>query len=132
MQEALVALGISVLMLLASSVAAYRIVCTLPTDCLTHEGPLVSGTNQLWLRPLGLLLFFAGLLMALPGVPGQGVLTACLGLLLLDLPWLRKPLRRLLARRSLFRSINRLRERAGHPPLSPPVGLPSPHGTSPS
>jgi hypothetical protein len=131
MREALVALGISVVLLLASSAAAYRVVCALPTDCLTHEGPLVSGANRLWLRPLGLFLFFAGVLMALPGVPGQGVLTACLGLLLLDLPWLRGPLRRLLAQRSLFRGINRLRDRAGQPPLEPPAGLPSEHAPPP-
>ncbi len=128
MLKVVAAIGVSVVALVVSSVAAYRVVCSLPVDCLTPGCPLFTGSNRSLLRLLGLLLFVTGVLMALPGVPGQGVITTCVGLLLLDLPWLRGPLRLLLARPALLRGINRLRERAGQPPLAAPAELPSGDG----
>jgi hypothetical protein len=65
----------------------------------------------------GLVLVFFGIVMSLPGVPGQGVLTILLGIMLLDFPGKRELETKLVGRPKVFRTINRLRERFGKPPL---------------
>jgi hypothetical protein len=69
---------------------------------------------------LGLILVIAGLLLSLPGVPGQGVVTTLIGLLLIDFPGRRRLERALLRRPGVLPALNRLRARFGKPPLSPP------------
>lgn len=66
---------------------------------------------------LGLLLVAIGIVLSLPGVPGQGLLTILIGIMLLDFPGKRWLERALVNRPSVKRSINRLRERFGKPPL---------------
>jgi len=66
---------------------------------------------------LGLLLVALGLLLSLPGVPGQGLLTALIGVMLLDFPGKRRLERRLVSRPSLLAAINALRARFGRPAL---------------
>jgi hypothetical protein len=66
---------------------------------------------------VGLLVFVAGLVMALPGIPGQGLLTMIIGITLLDFPGKRALERRLIGRPRVLRSINRLRHRFGREPL---------------
>ena len=65
----------------------------------------------------GGLLVLLGLVMALPGIPGQGVLTMIVGLTLIDFPGKRGLERRLIGRPHILRAINRLRARFGRPPL---------------
>jgi hypothetical protein len=55
--------------------------------------------------------------MSLPGVPGQGVLTILLGVMLLDFPGKRNLETRLVRQPRVFRSINALRARFDKPPL---------------
>jgi hypothetical protein len=55
--------------------------------------------------------------MAVPGIPGQGVLTMIVGLTLLDFPGKRGLECRLIGRPRILRTINRLRARFGRPPL---------------
>lgn len=50
-------------------------------------------------------------------LPGQGILTILIGISLLDFPAKRAWQRRLLQRPSVLRTINRIRDRAGKPPL---------------
>ena len=66
---------------------------------------------------LGVALVATGVVLALPGVPGQGLLTILIGLMLLDLPWVRRLERWLLARPTVLTPINRLRKRFGKPPF---------------
>lgn len=66
---------------------------------------------------LGLLLVLLGVLLSVPGVPGQGLLTVLVGLMLLDFPGKRRWERRLVAHPRARRAINRLRARWGRPPL---------------
>jgi len=126
-----IALGIAIFVLsIAGSlgVAAF-VLCRLPEDYLRRqEGPFVPDGRPLWKRVLlalgknllGVLLVALGVVLSLPGVPGQGALTILIGVMLLDIPgkkalelWLfRKP--------SVFRTINRLRARFGRPELLPP------------
>ncbi len=65
----------------------------------------------------GLVLVFFGVLMSVPGVPGQGVLTILLGIMLLDFPGKRDLETRLVGRPKVFRAINRLRAKFDKPPL---------------
>jgi hypothetical protein len=66
---------------------------------------------------LGLVLVVLGVIMSLPGVPGQGVLVILIGLTLADFPGKRRMELWLLRRPSLFRAINSLRARFHKPAL---------------
>ena len=65
----------------------------------------------------GVLLVALGIVLSLPGVPGQGLLTVLLGIMLLDFPGRHRLEQKLLSKPSIVNSINRLRERFDKPPL---------------
>jgi hypothetical protein len=100
----------------------------LPTDYFTKKRrrPLGSWAKYPVLRLvllvaknlLGVGLLAAGLVMLL--VPGQGLLTVAVGLILVDFPGKFRLERWLVNRPSLWRPINWLRKRAGHEPLERP------------
>jgi hypothetical protein len=66
---------------------------------------------------IGSILVALGILMSLPGVPGQGILTILLGIMLLDFPGKRRLEYRLISRPKVLRTINRVRQRFGKPAL---------------
>ena len=66
---------------------------------------------------LGAILVVLGAIMSLPGVPGQGVLTILLGVMLLDFPGKRRLELKLVGRPKVRRAIDRIRARFGRPPL---------------
>lgn len=66
---------------------------------------------------LGAVLVVVGVVLSLPGVPGQGILTILLGLIMLDIPGKRPIEARLIKRPSVLNAINRLRARFDKPPL---------------
>ena len=66
---------------------------------------------------LGILLVGIGILLSIPGVPGQGLLTILLGIMLLDFPGKHRLEQKLLSRPGIVKTINRLRDRFGKPPL---------------
>ncbi|HEV2802916.1 MAG TPA: hypothetical protein VGW12_20795 [Pyrinomonadaceae bacterium] len=66
---------------------------------------------------LGLVLVLFGVVMSLPGVPGQGVLTILLGIMLLDFPGKRRLELKLVSRPKVLSTINRIRARFERPPL---------------
>ena len=66
---------------------------------------------------LGVLLILIGIIMSLPGVPGQGLLTILLGVMLVDFPGKHRLEQKLLHRPAIKNSINRLRARFGKAPL---------------
>jgi len=65
----------------------------------------------------GLLLIIIGVILSLPGIPGQGVLTILLGLILLDIPGKRPLEARIIKRPAVLSAINRLRSKYNKPPL---------------
>ena len=65
----------------------------------------------------GVLLVALGIVLSLPGVPGQGLLTVLLGIMLLDFPGRHRLEQKLLSKPSIVNTINRLRERFDKPPL---------------
>lgn len=66
---------------------------------------------------LGVVLIVVGIILSLPGVPGQGVLTILLGVMLVDFPGKHRLEQKLLHRPKIKNSINRLRARFDKPPL---------------
>ena len=58
-----------------------------------------------------------GIVLSLPGVPGQGLLTILLGIMIMDFPGKDRLEQKLLSRPSIVNAINRLRGRFNKPPL---------------
>jgi hypothetical protein len=65
----------------------------------------------------GVLLVALGVVLSLPGVPGQGLLTILLGVMLVDFPGKHRLEQKLLSRPSIVNAINGLRGRFHKPPL---------------
>lgn len=102
------------------------ILIKLPADyfCSHYDRQLWSGrapalriAAAIGKNVLGVLLIVLGIIMALPGVPGQGLLTVLLGVMLVDFPGKDRLEQKLLRRPAIRNSIDRLRARFGKPPL---------------
>jgi hypothetical protein len=88
-----------------------------PTDVGRHRHVVIRAFALVGKNLAGVLLVLLGLIMALPGVPGQGLLTALIGLTLLSFPGKRRLERRFVRIPALLRAINRLRRQFARPPL---------------
>ena|SRR5215813_5906414 len=66
---------------------------------------------------LGALLVLVGIVLSIPGVPGQGILTILLGIMLLDFPGKRRLEHKIVSRQKVREAIDGLRERFGKPPM---------------
>src|SRR5215207_11552292 len=86
-------------------------------EFLAHRHPVLRACGIFVKNLLGLLLVGAGVVMSLPGVPGQGVLTILLGIMLLDFPGKRTLETRIVSRPRVNGAVNALRARFGKPPL---------------
>ena len=84
---------------------------------LANKSPVVRVLAIIGKNLAGVLLVILGILLSLPGVPGQGVLTILLGIMLLDFPGRRSLERRIVGRPKVFNAINKLRRRFAKPPL---------------
>jgi hypothetical protein len=96
----------------------------LPEDYLVTEPRPFAGTmgHIAWVvtrNLLGLLVLGAGLLMLV--LPGQGVLTVLVALLLLDFPGKKRLVRFAFAKPRVLDAVNQLRKRAGRAPLRAPA-----------
>ena len=65
----------------------------------------------------GGMLIIVGILLSVPGVPGQGVLTILTGLILSDFPGKKRLERRLVRLPAILSVANRIRSRFKRPPL---------------
>lgn len=65
----------------------------------------------------GLFLIALGIVLSLPGVPGQGILTILLGLIMIDIPGKRPLEARIIKRPTVLAAVNKLRRRYGKPQL---------------
>jgi UPF0716 family protein affecting phage T7 exclusion len=66
---------------------------------------------------LGVFLVILGIILSLPGVPGQGIITILLGLIMLDIPGKRPWEAKIIKRPAVLSAVNNLRARWGKPPL---------------
>ena len=78
---------------------------------------MIRWTGVVLKNLLGLFLVLLGGVLSVPGVPGQGILTALIGLVLLDFPGKRRLEQKILSRPHLCSTVNRLRARFGREPL---------------
>ena len=65
----------------------------------------------------GVILILLGIMLSLPGVPGQGILTILLGLIMLDIPGKRPLEAKIINRPNVLSVANKLRAKYGKPPL---------------
>ena len=86
-------------------------------DFWTDRHPGIRIAGIIAKNILGILLVALGILMSIPGVPGQGVLTILLGIMLLDFPGKRRLELNLVSRPKVLKAINGLRRRFGKSPL---------------
>ena len=86
-------------------------------DILPDSSPLVRLLAKIGKNVLGVLLAALGVVLSLPGVPGQGLLTVLLGIMLLDIPGKRRLEMKIVSRPKIFNAINKLRHRFGKPAL---------------
>lgn len=66
---------------------------------------------------LGVFLIALGIILSVPGVPGQGFLTILLGLIMLDIPGKRPIEAKIIGRPPVLAAANKIRHRYGKPPL---------------
>jgi hypothetical protein len=125
-QHAVLATAVSIALFIVSLIGvAYFLAQLPPTYFLSAQrNDLLEGRS--WImrtlatvvkNALGILLLIFGVIMAIPGVPGQGLLTILVGLVLVDFPGKRKLTLALLRRPLVLNSVNRLREKFSKPPL---------------
>ena len=84
---------------------------------LKNQSPVLRVLAIIGKNLLGVVLVVLGILLSLPGVPGQGVLTILLGIMLLDFPGRRRFERWIVGWPKVFNGINKLRQRFDKPPL---------------
>jgi hypothetical protein len=113
----------------ASLGAATCVLVYLPEDYLDRPEipPLLPGRPR-WMQTaarigknlLGAGLVATGAVLAVPGVPGSGMMTLLIGLILLDIPGKRPIERRILGSRRVLGPVNWVRARFGRAPLRIP------------
>lgn len=112
--------AISLGLALASLAVAAAVVVSWPPDHFGSAGraglwpdrhPVLRGLGLVMKNVAGGVLLVLGALMALPGIPGQGILTMIIGLTLVDFPGKVALERRLIGRPSVLKRLNRLRAR---------------------
>ncbi|MFN2511970.1 MAG: hypothetical protein ABR568_11070 [Pyrinomonadaceae bacterium] len=84
---------------------------------LADRPPIIRGVAIIGKNLLGVVLVVVGVLLSLPGVPGQGVLTILLGVMLLDFPGKPRLEHWIVSRPKILQTINKLRHRFSKPKL---------------
>jgi hypothetical protein len=121
----------SAIMLVGSAIAVPWIVLRLPVDALRRPNPLNAWRRRhpvlrvvSWIarNAVGVPLLLLGIVLALPLVPGQGVLTILLALLIMEFPGKWRLERRLLGSTLVLRLLNWIRRKGHKDELLPPVG----------
>jgi hypothetical protein len=82
--------------------------------------PVVRWLGIVGKNLLGLVIIALGIVLSLPGIPGQGLLTIAIGLVLLDFPGKRRFIAAVIGRPAVLSRINDLRRFFQRPPLVVP------------
>jgi len=101
-----------------SMLIAAAVLIALPEDYL-REG---DRAQRHWLARVvrtvaGIVLVAVGIVLSVPGVPGQGILTIVAGLTLIEFPGRHRLISALIGRPAVLRAVNRLRARFKRRPL---------------
>jgi len=124
--KALIGVGLFLISLLVSFVAIGIVMVKIPANYFSSHYQHDFMPNSRWIvrwgavvakNILGVCLIALGIILSLPGVPGQGILTILLGLIMIDIPGKRPLEARIIKRPTVLSAINRLREKYDKPPL---------------
>lgn len=126
LSQILVGVGLFLLSLGVSFAAIALVMVKIPENYFSshYERDFMPGST--WLvrwgavilkNILGVFLVALGIVLSLPGVPGQGFLTIFLGIIMLDIPGKRPWEAKIIKRPSILSTINNLRARYNKPPL---------------
>jgi uncharacterized iron-regulated membrane protein len=120
--------SLSILLFVGSIILAWWIVVRMPVDYLTKSQtpelssgarhPVIRAGLKIMKNMVGLLFLVLGLVMLF--TPGQGILFIFLGTAFMDFPGKQKLVLSLLGRGGVFKSLNKIREKSGRPPLENP------------
>ena len=122
---AALSVGLAVSMAAISVVVVGYVLARLPADYFINPDaqrpidrhPVLKALALLVRNTIGYFLIALGAVLSLPGVPGQGLLTILMGVMLIDFPGKHRFQRWLVTRRVILPAVNRLRARAGQPPF---------------
>src|SRR5262245_47208371 len=117
--------GLAVTMAAISLVIVGFVLARLPADYFVNPDarrpidrhPVLKALFVIVRNAVGYFLIALGAVLSLPGVPGQGLLTILMGVMLIDFPGKHRLERWLIRRRTVLNNVNRLRARCGQPPL---------------
>lgn len=102
-----------------SMLIAGVVLLALPADYL-REGDRSQRhwTARIVRNVAGIVLVAVGIVLSVPGIPGQGILTILAGLTLIEFPGRHRVIRALLDRPVVLHAVNRFRVRFKRPPFS--------------
>jgi hypothetical protein len=118
--------GMSVMSFLASLIGVPWYVRRMPADYFSPDrmAPSVRGGEPmtLWRGAIVVVRNLVGVFLVMAGIamlvlPGQGILTILVGLLMMDFPQKKRLQRRVVALPPVLHAVNRLRHRMGQPAL---------------
>jgi hypothetical protein len=89
----------------------------LPKDYFTHPRARGGLVRRIAKNVAGWSLVFAGVVLSIPGIPGQGLLTIFVGLILADFPRKFAIERALMRNPAIRRGADAIRRRFGHEPF---------------
>jgi hypothetical protein len=93
----------------------YFLTKTPPPDTWSAQHPVIRVAGRVAKNFLGAALLISGILMLV--LPGQGILTILIGLMLVDFPGKRRLELSIVRRRGVLRALNWIRRRAKREPL---------------
>lgn len=106
---------VSITMFVGTLAAIPWLVRRLPADYFVRPPPKHSLPKKIARNVIGFALIAAGIAMLV--LPGQGIITVLLGLSIVDLPIKHRIVGRLLRQPKIQEGVQRLRSKAGKPPL---------------
>ncbi|RKU31416.1 hypothetical protein C6497_02670 [Candidatus Poribacteria bacterium] len=115
---------ISVSSILLSIIGCIALITFLPSDYFT-ESKHGKHINNLFLRIvvsitknlIGVILVIMGILLSVPGIPGQGLLTIFAGIILSDFPGKKRFARKIIKIKAVNSSANQIRNTFNRSPL---------------
>jgi hypothetical protein len=123
-----VAIGVALFLLSVSVslLAAAVVMVKIPADYfrsdyehhfLSDRHPVLRAVAIVTKNVIGAILIVVGLIMSIPAVPGPGLLTVFIGLILTDIPGKRALEAKFVRRPSILAAVNRLRSKYNKTPL---------------
>jgi hypothetical protein len=124
--KVLLGVGLFLFSFTISILAVAIVMVKIPADYFSSHYSPEFMTDKPWLvrwsvvilkNALGIILVLIGIVLSLPGVPGQGILTILLGLIMLDIPGKRPIEAKIIRRPNILAAVNDLRARYNKSPL---------------